>query len=345
MNIERSPYGMHKRPPRPNPARRLAVYGLALAFLGVAVVSPPAWAEEGYPTKPVKLIVPFPAAGGGDTLARLVMTRVSRELGQTIVFENIAGAGGNVGSQAATRAPADGYTLLYGTNGTFGINHALYKSTGFDPLRDFEPVSQLTRIAGLVAVRADTNVSTFPELLKLVKSSPGRYTYASAGNGTTSHLATELLKSSAGASIVHIPYRGGAPAVTDLMGGRVDMMIDVMPNLVPHVRSGRLRALAVSTAHRVAIMPDVPTIAESGIPGFDVSAWDGIFVPRGTPAPVVSRLQAAIRKALEDPELRQQLLQRGAEAAPSSPAEMSRFVKAEIERWGSAVKRSGATVE
>lgn len=345
MNTERSPHGMHKRVLRPDPTRRLAVYGLAVAFLGAAVVSPPAWANEGYPTKPIKLIVPFPAGGGGDTLARLVMTRVSRELGQSIVFENIAGAGGNVGSQAATRAPADGYTLLYGTNGTFGINHALYKNTGFDPLRDFEPVSQLTRIAGLVAVRADTNVSTFPELLKLVKSRPGRYTYASAGNGTTSHLATELLKSSAGVSIVHIPYRGGAPAVTDLMGGRVDMMIDVMPNLVPHVRSGRLRALAVSTAHRVAIMPDVPTIAESGIPGFDVSAWDGIFVPRGTPAPAVSRLQAAIRKALEDPELRQQLLQRGAEAAPSSPAEMSRFVKAEIERWGSAVKRSGATVE
>lgn len=345
METQKSLKCMQKPTSQHSQTRRRAISQLATAFVGATAMSRPTWAEEGYPTKPIRLIVPFPAGGGGDTLARLVMTRVSRELGQPLVVENIAGAGGNVGSQSAARASADGYTLLYGTNGTFGINHALYKKPGFDPLQDFEPVSQLTRIAGMVVVRADARISTFPELLKSAKSHPGKLTYASAGSGTTSHLATELLKSSAGVSILHIPYRGGAPAVADLIGGQTDMMIDVMPNLVPHVRGGRLRALAVSTAHRVPIMPDIPTIAESGVPGFDVSAWDGIFVPRGTPASVVSRLQLAIRKALEDPELHQQLLQRGAEPAPRTPAEMSRFVKAEIERWGNAVKRSGATVE
>ncbi|WP_298235230.1 tripartite tricarboxylate transporter substrate binding protein [uncultured Azohydromonas sp.] len=326
-------------------SRRTFVKNLAMALLGTGAVMPAGWAAESYPSKPIRLIVPFPAGGGGDTLARLVMTRVAKELGQTIVIENIAGAGGNVGSQAATRAPNDGYTLLYGTNGTFAINHALYKRTGFDPLHDFEPVSGLSKIAALVTVRPEMNVSTFQELLALLKSKPGKYTYASAGNGTTSHLATELLKSSAGVSMVHVPYRGGAPAITDLLGGQVDVMIDVMPNTGPQVQSGRLRALAVSTAQRLPNMPNVPTIAESGVPGFDVSAWDGIFVPKGTPAPIVAKLQAAIRKVLTDQETRQQLLERGAVAAPTTPEEMSRFVKAEIDRWGAVVKRSGATIE
>jgi tripartite-type tricarboxylate transporter receptor subunit TctC len=315
------------------------------ALLGTAFLSVPVLADDAYPAKPVRLIVPFPAGGGGDTLARLVMTRAAKELGQTIIVDNVAGAGGNVGSQAAAKAPADGYTLLYGTNGTFGINHTLYKNAGFDPMRDFEPVSQLTRIAALVTVRPGLGVTSFPDLLKLLKARPGKYTYASAGNGTTSHLATELLKSMAGVSVVHIPYRGGAPAITDLIGGQVDMMIDVIPNTGPHVRSGRLRALAVTTASRVSSFPDVPTVAESGVPGFDVSAWDGVFVPKGTPSAIVTKLQAAVRKALGDPELRQQLAERGAEPALMPSEEMQRFVKSEIDRWGSVVKRSGASVE
>jgi tripartite-type tricarboxylate transporter receptor subunit TctC len=302
-------------------------------------------APEVYPAKPIRLIVPFPAGGGADTLARLVMAHTAKELGQVIVIENLAGAGGNVGSHAAAKAPADGYTLLYGTNGTFGINHTLYKHPGFDPLRDFEPVTQLTRIAAMVVVRPGLQVATLPELLKLLKSNPGKYTFASAGNGTTSHLAAELLKASADLSIVHVPYRGGAPAITDLLGGQVDMMIDVIPNLIPNVRSGRLRALAVSTAHRVPSLPDVPTISESGLPGFDVSAWDGVFVPKGTPPQVIARLQAALRKALDAPQLRQQLIERGAEPFSSSPAEFSRVVKSELERWGLVVKRSGASVD
>jgi tripartite-type tricarboxylate transporter receptor subunit TctC len=300
---------------------------------------------QSYPAKPIKLIVPFPPGGGGDTLARLVMTRVGKELGQPIVVENLAGAGGNIGSQAAVRAAADGYTLLYGTNGTHGINQTLYKNVSFDAVRDFEPVSQLTRIAAMVVVRPGLPANTMPELLNLLKAAPGRYTFASAGNGTTSHLCGEILKNNAGLSIVHIPYRGGGPAITDLMGGQVDMLIDVMPNTAPQVKAGKLRGLAVSTAKRVPAMPELPTIAESGVPGFDVSAWDAIFAPAHTPAPIIATLNKAIHTALNDPELRAQLVERGAEAAPSTPSELAQFVKTEIVRWGGAVKRSGASIE
>lgn len=324
--------------------RRRASAALATGLLGAACGAH-AQGVDAYPGKPIRLIVPFAAGGGGDILARLVMTQVAKELGQPLVVENIAGAGGNVGSQAAAKAPADGYTLLYGTNGTFGINHTLYKAPGFDPLRDFEPVSRLTRIATLAVVRPDFPAKTMPELLALLKSKPGRYTYGSAGNGTTSHLAVEILKSTMGLAVVHIPYRGGAPAITDLIGGQVDLMIEIMPNAAPQVRSGRLHALAVSTQQRVPAMPDVPTIAESGVPGFDVSAWDAVFAPKGTPAAVVARVEAAAQRALASPDLRKQLLDRGAEPAPLPATDLGRFVQSEIQRWGAAVKRSDASVD
>ena len=316
---------------------------LGLVFTGLSV----AHAQSGasYPGKPIKLIVPFPAGGGGDTLARLVMQRAAKELGQPVVVENLGGAGGNVGSAAAAKAPADGYTLLYGTNGTHAINHAIYKSPGFNPSRDFEPVTQLTRIAAMVVVRPTLQVNSMAELTKLLKSNPGKYTFGSAGNGTTSHLAGEIYNSRAGLAVVHIPYRGGAQAMTDLMGGQVDMMIEVMPNAAPQAKSGRVKPLAVTTATRVAGWPDLPTIAESGLPGFDVSAWDAIFVPAGTPRPIVNRLNDAIHKALADPELRAQLQSRGAEVAPGTPEELARHIAGSMALWGDAVKRSGAAVD
>ena len=327
-------------------ARR--IFGAGLGLLASAALIYPlgalAQTAESYPSKPIRLIVPFPAGGGADILARLVMTQVSKELGQPIVIENLGGAGGNIGSVAASKAPSDGYTLLYGTNGTFGINHSLYRSTGFDPVKDFEPISRLSRIATLVVVRPDFKAKTFPELLQMLKLEPGKYAYASAGNGTTSHLAAEVLKSAVNVWVVHIPYRGGAAAITDLIGGQVDLMIEIMPNASPQVRSGKLRALAVSTAQRVPALPDVPTIAESGVSGFDVSAWDALFAPKGTPQSVVIKLQGAIHKVLAMPEIRKQLQDRGAEASPMSSAELGRFIQQEIPRWGSAVKRSGATL-
>lgn len=316
---------------------------LVLVFTGLCVAH--AQPAASYPSKPIKLIVPFPAGGGGDTLARLVMQRAAKELGQPVVVENLGGAGGNVGSATAAKAPADGYTLLYGTNGTHAINHAIYKSPGFNPSRDFEPVTQLTRIAAMVVVRPTLQVNSMAELTKLLKANPGKYTFGSAGNGTTSHLAGEIYKSRAGLAVVHIPYRGGAQAMTDLMGGQVDMMIEVMPNAAPQAKSGRVKPLAVTTATRVAGWPDLPTIAESGLPGFDVSAWDAIFVPAGTPRPIVNRLNEAINKALADPELRAQLQSRGAEVAPGTPEELARHIAGSMTLWGDAVKRSGAAVD
>lgn len=298
-----------------------------------------------WPEKPIKVIVPFPPGGGGDNMARLVMTRVGTELGQPIVFENLAGAGGNLGSVTASKAAADGYTLLYGTNGTFGINQTLYRRPGFSATKDFDPVGRLTTIAAMVVVRPDLKAQSMRDLLQLLKNNPGKYTFASAGNGTTSHMAGETLKGVAKLAVVHIPYRGGAPAITDLIGGQVDFMIDVMPNTAPQVNGGRLRALAVSTAKRVPGFEGLPTIAESGVPGFDVSAWDGIFAPAGTPQAVIERVNTAIRKVLADSELQQQLASRGAQAAPNSPQELRSFVASEVERWGQAVKRSGATVD
>ncbi len=323
--------------------RRQALLALALGLVTVAAGAQES--VESYPSKPIRLIVPFPPGGGGDILARLVMNRVAKELGQPLVVENLAGAGGNVGAQAATRAPADGYTLFYGTNGTHAINHSLYKSPGFDPRKDFEPISRLTRIAALVAVRPGLEVATFPDLLKLIRSRPGKLTFASAGNGTTSHLAGEMLKSQAGLFMVHIPYRGGGPAMTDLIGGQVDLMIDVMPSTAPQVRAGRVKGLAVSTAQRVASFADLPTIAESGVPGFDVGAWDAIFAPVGTPRGVIAKVNTAIHKALADPELRQQLASRGSDPSPTTPDELAKFVASEMDRWGTAVRRSGASVD
>jgi len=317
---------------------------LLLTALAGSAISPLARAQA-YPSKPIKLIVPFPAGGGGDNLARLTMGRVATELGQPIVFENLAGAGGNIGSAAAARAPADGYTLLYGTNGTHGINQTLYKRPGFDALKDFEPVSRLTSIAAMVVIRPGLPVATMGELLQLLKANPGKYTFASAGNGTTSHLSGEILKAEAGLAVVHIPYRGGAAAITDVIGGQVDFMIDVMPNTAPQVRGGRLKGLAVSTAKRVPGFADMPTIAESGLPGFNVGAWDAIFAPAGTPKAIVDQVNAAIQKALADPELRNQLASRGADVVGGSPQELKTFMAQEIERWGVAVKRSGASVD
>lgn len=298
-----------------------------------------------YPSKTIKVIVPFPAGGGGDTLARLMLSRLSQELGQSIVFENIGGAGGNVGVAMGSRATADGYTLIYGTNGTHAINQSLYKNPGFDVMKDFEPISRLSRIAALLVIRPGLQVNSMRELLAELKKNPGKFSFASAGNGTTSHLAGETLKAQAGLSAVHIPYRGGAAAITDVLADRIDFMIDVMPNTAPHVRSGRLRGLAVSTLQRVSSFPDMPTIAESGVPGFEVSAWDALFAPASTPNIVIEKIGQAVNKVLADESLKQQLLSRGTEVSPTTPAALRSFVQSEVERWGQAIKRSGTTID
>ena len=314
-----------------------------LVAVMLAVVAPAS--AQTYPDRPIRVIVPFPAGGGGDTLARLVMNKVGELLGATVVIDNRAGAGGNIGTEAAARAEPDGYTLAYGTNGTHAINHTLYKRTGFDPINDFAPISRLTQIALILVVHPGVPAANVTELLTYLKANAGKVNLASAGNGTSSHLAGELFKSVTGVNIVHVPYRGGALAMTDLIAGQVQMMIEVMPNAYPQVEGGKLRGLAVTTAKRWPTAPAIPTFAEAGVANFEVTAWDALFAPRGTPKPVIEKLNAAVRRALDDVQLRAALLARGAEPLASSPEELARHVASEVERWGKVVRASGARID
>jgi len=325
------------------PTGPLARLAAALCAGLVVLFAAPAAAD--YPDRPIRLVVPFPAGGGADALARTIMPRVAQELGASIVIDNRPGAGGNVGAEFVAHAAPDGYTLLYGTNGTHAINRALYAKQGFDPVRDFAPVSRMTQIAALLVVNPFVPAKNVAELIDYARANPGKVFFASAGNGTTSHLAGELFKTAASIDIVHVPYRGGGLAAADVAGGQVQMMIDVMPNVLPLATGGKLRALGVSTAARVPAAPEIPTIAESGLPGFEVSAWDGIFAPAGTPPAVIERLNAAIRAALADPKVREALVARGAQPVTSTPDELARHVVAESEKWARVVRQSGAKID
>ncbi|MBM3531365.1 MAG: tripartite tricarboxylate transporter substrate binding protein [Alphaproteobacteria bacterium] len=312
---------------------------LVIAFLVAGNAS-----AQTYPGKPVRLVVPFPPGGGADIYARTIVPGVSKLLGQPIVVDNRPGSGGNVGAEHVSKADPDGYTILYGTNGTHAINHTLYKRTGFDAVKDFAPVSRMTQIALLVVTHPSVPANDMRDLVAYLKANPKTF-FGSAGNGTTSHLAGEMFKTVAGVDMTHVPYKGGAPAMIDLIAGRVPLMIEIMGSAIPHAKAGKIKALAVTTAQRFPTLPEVPTIAEAAIPGFQMSAWDGIFTPAGTPRPVIDALNGAIRRTLEEPEVRNALLGRGAEPVPSTPEELGRHVAAELERWGKVVKASGASVD
>jgi tripartite-type tricarboxylate transporter receptor subunit TctC len=315
----------------------------AVLIAGVCAFSQTAAAD--YPDRPVRLVVPFPAGGGADTLARLIMPRVGQALGATIVIDNKPGAGGNVGAELVAHAAPDGYTLLYGTNGTHAINPSLYTNLRFDPVKDFAPVSRMTLIAAMLFVNPELPVTSVTGLIQYAKANPGKVNFASAGNGTTSHLAGELFRTMAGIDIVHVPYRGGALAAADVMGGQVQMMIDVMPNAFPLVKGGKVRGLAVTTAQRFPTAPEYPTIAESGVPGFEVAAWDGVFAPAGTPASIIDKLNAAIRQALDDPAVKESLLAHGAQTVAGTPEAFARYIAAESEKWARVVRQSGAKID
>ena len=316
-----------------------------LAFLAVAAAIFAPVAGAAYPDKPIRLVVPFPAGGGADTLARLIMPRVGQILGTTIVIDNRPGAGGNVGAEIVAHAAPDGYTLLYGTNGTHAINASLYQSLRFDPVADFAPVSRMTLISALLFVNPELPVTSVASLIQYAKAHPHQINFASAGNGTTSHLAGELFRTMAGIDIVHVPYRGGAAAATDVVSGQVQMMIDVMPNALPLAKGGRVRGLAVTTARRFPGAQDYPTIAESGLPGFEVAAWDGILAPAGTPPAIINRLNAAIAQALDDPQVRESLLTHGAVPVAGSPEAFARHIAAESRKWANVVRQSGAKID
>ena len=293
----------------------------------------------------MRLVVPFPPGGGADNLARAIMPKVSLALGKPIIIDNKPGAGGNVGAEIVAGSPPDGYTLLYGTNGTHSINQSLYRNLRFDPIRDFAPVSRMTEIAAMLVVNPQLPVMTTTQLIRYATANPGKVNFASAGNGTTSHLSGELFRTMTGIDIVHIPYRGGAAAVADLVSGQVQMMIDVMPNVYPLAKDGRIRGIAVSTAVRFPGAPELPTISESGVAGFESSAWDGVLAPAGTPEAIVNRLNAAIRTALADPELIETLKSRGARPVAGTPQDFAQHIVESTKKWAVVVKASGARID
>jgi len=299
---------------------------------------------QGYPDKPLKLVVPFPPGGPTDIVGRLVAQKLAEGIGQPVVVENRPGAGGTVGSTAVARAPADGYTLLYGST-TLAIAPSLYRDLAYDPRTAFAPISLVSRGPIIAAVNAQLPAKTLKDFIALAKSSPGRINYGSAGSGTPPHLAAELFKTVAGVDLVHVPYKGGGPAVSDLAGGQVQVCFEGLPTLLPHIKSGKVRALAITGAKRDPALPEVPTFAEAGLPGYDANFWNGLVAPAGTPAEVIARLNSVLVQALATPEVHAAFVRLGLEAAGTTPQQFGDFIAAEIDKWARVVKASGAKID
>lgn len=319
--------------------RRLA----ASVVAAVSMVAAPA-AMAAYPDKPIRLIVGFSAGGTTDVVARILGKEIGDDLGQPVVIENRPGAGSNIAAEMVARADPDGYTLLM-VAVTSAINHTLYKNLKFDLTTDFDPVALAVRVPNVLVVHPDVKANSVDELTKLLKDNPGTVNFASSGSGTSIHMAGELFKLRAGVEVTHIPYKGSANAITDLIGGQVQYMFDNMPSAWPHVESGKLRALAVTTAERSQTAPDLPTMQESGFDGFDVSSWFGVIGPKGMPTDVTEKLNKSIRAALAKPEVRERLQGLGAVPADTTPDEFGQFIKTEVETWGPVVEASGARVD
>ncbi|MYN13378.1 tripartite tricarboxylate transporter substrate binding protein [Pusillimonas sp. TS35] len=319
--------------------KKLAVGAVATA---AAVAAPSAFAA--YPEQPIRLVVGFSAGGTTDVSARIIGKELGDALGQPVVVENRPGAGSNIAAEQVARAKPDGYTL-YMVAVTSTINQTLYKNLRFDIQKDFDPVALAVKVPNVLVVNPKVPAKSVKELVDYAKANPGKMNFASSGSGTSIHMAGELFKQLAGVDVVHIPYKGSSPAVTDLLGGQVDFMFDNMPSAWPHVEAGKLRALAVTTAERSETAPNLPTMKESGFPTFDVSSWFGVLAPAGTPKDIVEKLNVAIREALKKPEVKKQLAQLGAVPADTTPEQFGAFIKSEVETWGKVVKTSGATVD
>ena len=321
--------------------RRFALAGAALA---AACIAFPA-AAQNYPARPVTIVVPFAAGGTTDILARVIGLALGKELGQPVVIDNRAGAGGNIGAQFAARAPADGYTLFMGTVGTHAINASLYRKMPFDPVKDFAPLTRVAMVPNLLVANPSKPYRNVKELVAYAKANPERVNFGSSGSGSSIHLSGELFNTLAKVDMVHVPYKGSAPAVSDLIGGQIDIMFDNMPSAIQHVRAGRLKALAVTTARRSPELPDVPTIAEAGVPGYEATSWFGMFATAGTPAPVLARVHAALARVLADPEVRRKIGEQGAEPYSEKPEQFAEFLRKESAKWSQVVKASGASAD
>ena len=304
----------------------------------------PAHAQDQWPGKPITYIVPFPAGGTTDVLARLIAQKLGAALGTTVVVDNKGGAGGSVGSEMAARAAPDGYTILGGTISSHAINVSLYPKIGYDPVKSFEPITLIGTNPTVLVVNQASPYKTLQDVIAAGKSKKP-LTSASAGSGTSQHLSLELLKAKAGIDITHIPYKGSAPAIQDVMGGQVDMMFDTTVVAGPHIESGKLRALAVTSAKRVPSMPNVPTVAESGVPGYEVVSWQAIFAPAGTPKPSIDRLHGEIAKIMATPEMQERLGKLGMQGADLTPQQITEFQKAEVAKWAAVIKSANIKLE
>ncbi|GAB3471225.1 Bug family tripartite tricarboxylate transporter substrate binding protein [Polaromonas eurypsychrophila] len=322
--------------------RRAAILAGAGGALSLALPT----RAQAFPSKPMRIIVPFPPGGSTDVLARAMGLELGKALGQPVVIENLPGAGGSLGAERASKSVADGYTLLMGHIGTLAINPSLYPKLSYDPQRSFTPVAWVARVPNVLVVNASMPAHSLKELIALAKARPGHLSYGSGGNGSAAHTTMEYLKMQTGSSFLHIPYRGTAPSVTDLLGGQIHVLFTGIPALLPHIKSGKLRALAVSSPKRLALLPDVPTVAESGVPGtkgFEADQWYGLVAPVGTPANVVSLLNQNANKALASEEVRARLAAEGAEATPATPQVFAQLIAAEIPRWARVIKAGSIT--
>ncbi len=315
-----------------------AVLALMLATAGASA--------QGYPTKPIRLVVPYPAGGPLDIMARAIGQKLTEAWKQPVVVDNRAGAGGNIGADFVAKSAPDGYTLLMGAVATHAINPSLYSKIPYDPVKDFAPVALVAQVPNILVVNPAVPAKTVRELIALARAQPGTLNFGSGSTGSTGHLAGELFNTMAGVKMVHIPYKGAAPATADLLGGQVQLMFDNLASALPNVKAGKLRALAVTTLARSPAIPELPTIAESGLPGFDLTTWFGLLVPAGTPPEIVARLNAEIVRALDAKDMRERLEKMGAEPlSNNTPERFAAFIRSEAAKYARVVKDSGAKVD
>jgi len=315
-----------------------ALLAAALLFAHCALAQAP------FPSRPIRFIVSFPPGGSSDLVARALAPRMSERLGQQVLVENRPGAGGNIGVDAVAKSPPDGHTIGLGAAGALAINPSLYPNMPFDPVKDLAPVSLLALIPIVIAAHPSVGASNVKELIAAAKSQPGKLSFGTTGQGSAMHLAGEMLNLMAQISMVHVPYKGSGPAAADLAGGQLPVAIVDLTSALPHIRSGRVKAIAVTGASRSITAPEIPTVAESGVPGFDAVGWFGVVAPAGTPAPVIARLNAEIVDGMKAPEIRERLLAGGAEPATSSAEEFGRFIRSEVPKWANVIKSAGVKV-
>lgn len=318
-------------------ARRLAVVAFAGALGGANA--------QDYPARPIRYVVPFTAGGGGDIIIREVAQRLTARLGQTVIVDNRAGAGGSLGTEIVARAAPDGYTLLMANVAPMAINVSVYKKLNYDPLKDFAPVTTLASFPNILVLHPSVPAQTLPQLIALARAKPGQLTYASAGAGSTTHLAAEFFKSRAGVDLIHVPYKGGGAALIDLVAGQVTLYFSSLPAALPMVRSNRLRALGVTGLARSIAAPDVPTIAESGFPGFEAVTWIGAVAPAGTPAAIVTRLNKELVEIMQAADMRDKMMAQGAEPMTNTPEQFSAYIKTETAKWAAVVKQAGIAAQ